>query len=320
MRWTTLVDEPTDLTGPAKEVFRRGEAVISSQPTAGRLFGTWERNHWNPFEISFERDHFQWQRMPEWLRARLSNVIRTFVIGEHTGLDLLSPVLAGATTESGLRFLATQVADEARHSAYMIRLVEALWGSVDSEPALLSEAWESLSPSYRRLNEIESGLAKDTLQRPGNYDSWIRQVTMFHLVTEGMLAYFGQHSLTDALERARVLPGVKQGFLAMGRDEARHISFGMEAIRTAVDEGRRDEILHTLMKVLPLAITVDYFPADTPGTTMDEAIRTRQALSTLAARRLTQIGLERPLVESVMTEVQSKADRVVEQMGYSERS
>ncbi|MGH3690540.1 MAG: ribonucleotide-diphosphate reductase subunit beta [Microbacterium sp.] len=320
MRWTTLLDEPTQLTGPAKTVFRQGEEVIASQPTAARLFETWEKNHWNPFEISFERDHAQWQRMPEWLRARLSTVIRTFVIGEHTGLDLLSPVLAGATTESGLRFLATQVADEARHSAYMLRLVEALWGSMGSESVLLSEAWEGLSPSYRRLNEIESGLARDTLQGPGNYDSWIRQVTMFHLVTEGMLAYFGQHSLTDALERSRVLPGVKLGFLAMGRDEARHISFGMEAIRTAMDEGRRDEVLHTLTEILPLAITVDYFPDGTPGASDDDALRTRRALSTLAARRLTQIGLERPLVDSVMKDVQTQADRHLGQLRASDRS
>ncbi|WP_431030788.1 hypothetical protein [Plantibacter sp. RU18] len=96
--------------------------MIASRPTADTLFETWERNHWNPYEITFEQDHDEWAALPGWFREKLTGVLQTFVIGEHTGLDLLSPVLAGATSEVGLRFLGTQVADEARHSVFMFLL------------------------------------------------------------------------------------------------------------------------------------------------------------------------------------------------------
>lgn len=316
MRWSTLLDEPTDTRERAGRVFSRGEAVITSRPTATALFESWEKNHWDPFAITFEQDHAEWNSLPEWLRGRIETIIKTFVIGEHTGLDLLSPVMAGATSETGLRFLGTQIADEARHSEFMFRLVRALWPDSTSESVMLSEAWASLSPSYRELNTIECSLAKAVLRSPSNYDAWVRQVSMFHLVTEGMLAYFGQHALTSALQRSKRLPGVTQGFLNMGRDEARHISFGMDALRTAIYDGRSDEILDTLSQVLPLAVTVDYADSSAGVADLRAATRTRQHLSRLAARRLSQIGLDRNIVEATMLQTQKRATEILTQRGF----
>lgn len=316
MRWTTLLDEPTDTRGGAHLVFRRGEAVIASRPTPTALFESWEKHHWDPFAITFEQDHDEWSQLPSWLRGRIEPVIRMFVIGEHTGLDLLSPVLAGAPAETDLRFLATQVADEARHSEFMFRLVRALWPDSRSEAAMLSDAWSGLSPSYTELNMIESSLAQALLRTPASYDAWVQQVSMFHLVTEGMLAYFGQHALTSMLQRSARLPGITQGFLNMGRDEARHVSFGLAALRVALQEGRSDEICGTLARTLPLAVTVDYTSPSVSAADLRDARRSRQHLSRLAVRRMAQLGLSDELVESIDRGVQIEADALLLERGF----
>lgn len=315
MRWTTLLDEPVELAS-VQDVFARGDAIIQSRPTADTLFETWERNHWDPYAISFEQDHDEWHALPQWFRSKLSDVIQTFVIGEHTGLDLLSPVLAGATTEVGLRFLGTQVADEARHSVFMFRLTNALWSSSDSESTMLSNAWDSLSPSYRELNRIESTLARATLTNATDYDAWLRQVTMFHMVTEGVLAYHGQRMLTSTLQKSGKLPGITRGFLAMGRDEARHVAFGLEMLREARREGRQDEILGVLDRILPYAITVDYYDAKMPARDWRTAAHTRQQLLAAAERRMRQIGINGRIAQSLADTANENADKVLTSFGF----
>lgn len=315
MRWTTLLDEPVNLTD-SKTVFEQGERVIASKPTARILFETWELNHWDPHQISFEADVRDWLVLPASFRSKITRVLQAFIIGEHTGLDLLSPVLAGAPSEVDLRFLATQVADEARHSVFMFKLSQALWPDGLSEKEILESAWRSLTPSYRSLNDIESSLARATLADPANYDGWIRQVTMFHFVTEGVLAYYGQQSLTRVLEKSKRLPGIKQGFSAMGRDEARHVSFGLGMLREGIQAGKSDEILDVLRTILPFAVTVDYTEGTMLPIELIAAHKGQAALLNFAHRRLVQIGLDRQLAESFMRDVGVRANKIVYDLSH----
>ncbi|HXH33180.1 MAG TPA: hypothetical protein VNJ54_02080 [Plantibacter sp.] len=181
---------------------------------------------------------------------------------------------------------------------------------------MLSNAWSSLSPSYRELNNIESTLAKATLSGPADYDAWIKQVTMFHLVTEGVLAYHGQRMLTNTLQKSGRLPGITRGFLAMGRDEARHVSFGLEMLRVALKEGRQDEILHTLELILPYAVTVDYQDPDMPARDWRTALHTRRQLLEAANRRMRQIGLDRETANAVTADADRRADDVLVSFGF----
>jgi ribonucleoside-diphosphate reductase beta chain len=247
------------------------------------------------------------------MRDRFARVMHTFIIGEYTGLELLGPILGSCPGEDDLLFLGTQVADESRHTMVMARIAEEVLGTSGGLAAQLPVAWSDIPPAYRRISVVEAEIVKELAQYPNDHGRWLRAVTIFHFVTEGLLALDGQRTLVQGLGRVSFMQGIKSGFTAMLRDEARHVGYGMHALRRGIADGYHDEIFDILEQILPLAVHID-----SPGAgdghqvaagagagagarpTTAAAEETAERLRRLARRRLHDVGFETAAVNHLL--------------------
>lgn len=293
-RWSTLLLDSTDLAGmatiPFDAVRHHADGTILTRPTNQALYRRWEQQYWVVEDISFERDARHWARIPAETRAKLEKLIINFLVGEYTGLDLLSPLLTACPDEDSLVYLGTQLADESRHTRLMQRLSVELLGLPENLDAALPHVWQMITPAQRRLSTLESALIERLVTSRPNYEDWLRAVAIFHLVTEGVLALQSQRALVSKLRAGGLLPGLRTGFIAMTRDESRHVAFGMQALRRGVQEGFEEAILDVLFEALPLAVAVDVEEGMTESE-LKEARAVAVSMRDEACLRMRQINL-----------------------------
>jgi ribonucleoside-diphosphate reductase beta chain len=84
------------------------------------------------------------------------------------------------------------------------------------------------------------------------------------IVIEGTLALTGARFILRYLKEVDRLPGFRQGFTAVNRDESRHVGFGVKFLADAIkaDQANAKIIEDTLKETLPIA-TLVFVP---PGT------------------------------------------------------
>lgn len=260
-RWSTLVVDEAKVSElarvNARDIAGHADRVAARRLTPQQLYSRWEKQQWSADEVTLDLDREDYtKRLPRKLKRQVHATISTFIVGEYTGLDLLSPVLFGAQDESDLIFLGTQVADEARHARLMFRIGHEVLG-FDSDPStMLRQAWEVTEPEHRELALVEGEIMRASVANPRDYDLWLRAVTLFHLITEGVLAVSGQRSIVRCLSPLPLLPGIRSAFAAMCRDESRHISFGLHALRIGILEGHQEAVYDVVERALPLALAI----------------------------------------------------------------
>lgn len=298
-RWTTLLMDEATLDGlaalPARAVIGHGDDVADARPGPVELYRRWERQQWSAEAVELERDarSLASTALPPRLRTMLEGAITTFVIGEYTGLDMLGPIITGAPDEDYSVFLATQAADEARHTRLMFRIGAEVLG-LDPEPRrMLAQCWATVAPAHRELSLLESRLCADVTRSPLDYGRWLQAVTLFHLITEGVLALVGQRVVVGALRSTSLFDGIKAGFTAMCRDESRHVGFGLHVLRTGLEEGHRDDVYEVLEQAVPLALRLD---DEVPGDG-GELSSTSQSI---LRRHLNLIGVEASFTEHLL--------------------
>jgi ribonucleoside-diphosphate reductase beta chain len=305
----------------AKEATRKGPSrthredfQASSDPalqeSAGRgavkllgydeLYGLWERQQWLTQELDFSQDRVDWhERIPEEERFQRLYGLSSFFIGEQKVADELGPMMRAAPLENQRIFLATQIADEARHVRFFDRFFEqvGVLEGADELKQRLAALEEHLNPAF---NELFDDLLKSRVDRlaqePGDLQALIEAVTLYHMVIEGMLALSGQHFIIDYNEREGTLPGFVEGFSNVARDEHRHIAFGVRFLTDMVraDEGNREVIQRMLEQAIPVADKVIDPPWaeeddwDLFGVSREE---THEFAATCLSRRLKVIGL-----------------------------
>jgi hypothetical protein len=294
-RWSTLLLDEAALSDmarlPVDAVLDHADAVAEARPTPAVLYRRADQQQWSAEAVRLQEDSHQWDtELPAQLKDRLRRFLLTFVTGEYTGLDLLGPIMSGCPDGESLLFLGVQVAEEARHTHLMRRYAEEILQISGGLQGILTEAWNEISPAHRALSLLEAQIVGDLQNRPTDYGRWVRAVTLFHLITEGVLALNGQRGVVASLGRTRYLPGVKAGFTAMARDEARHVSYGLHALRQAVREGYTAHVEDVIEQGAPLAVSIEVFPG-ADGEQLRAAARTGADLVSSLSRRSRQIGL-----------------------------
>ncbi|MCB4208869.1 ribonucleotide-diphosphate reductase subunit beta [Arthrobacter sp. UM1] len=308
-RWSTLRVDDADVMDlgviDTPSLGRHADALASRRPGPRELFQRWDAQQWKIADIDLEKDIQEFRtRVPARLREELERLIYTFIIGEYTGTDLLSPVLLGCPEEWDLLFVTTQASDEAKHTELMFRIGRELLGVDETPEAMLRTAWEMTEPAHRELSLIEGEIMGDVVNNPSDYEAWLRGVTLFHMVNEGVLAVSGQRLIVNLLGRARILPGLRSSFAALTRDESRHISYGCHALRLGLQEGHREAVEDVLERTLPLAMELADFSA-----------RTGDALWQLqiqgARRVFAHVGMSETFTDHVFTSLltQNKSDK-----------
>ncbi len=264
-----------------------------------QLYQLWERQHWLTQEVDFSQDREDWHGFPEEERYQRMYGLSSFFIGEQKVTEELGPMMRAAPTQDMQVFLATQIADEARH----VRFFDRFYSEVgvlesDSLAARLNETEKHLNPAFNVLfDEMLGSRVRTLAEDPTNMTALVEAVTLYHMVIEGMLALTGQHYIIDFNEREGTLPGFVRGFNFVARDEHRHVAFGARFLRDAVaeDPRYREAIQRALTESLEIADEVltppwakDQEDYEFFGVSVDE---TRDFAAQALTRRLKVIGM-----------------------------
>ena len=284
-------------TDPAlMESADRGESHLLSY---AELYALWERQQWRTQDIDFTQDRIDWhERIDPEERFQRMYGLSSFFIGEQKVAEELGPMMRAAPTEEMRIFLCTQIADEARHVAFFNRFYDEV-GVLESDNLQdrLKETSAHLNPKFNELFDVQLGGRVDKLAAdPGDLETLVEAITIYHMIIEGMLALTGQHFIISYNEQVGTLPGFVEGFNNVARDEHRHVAFGARFLREmAGRDGRyRDAIERTLEESLPAADGVLRPPWYEEGQELFGGVsmhETRAFATKALERRLKVIGL-----------------------------
>jgi ribonucleoside-diphosphate reductase beta chain len=273
----------------------RGDAtnLLSYQ----KLYELWERQQWRTQDIDFSQDREDWEGFPDDEKFQRMYGLSSFFIGEQKVAEELGPMMRAAPTEKMRIFLCTQIADEARHVAFFNRFYEEV-GVLESTNLQdrLAETSQHLNPKFHDLFDNMLSSRVDKLARdPGDLETLVEAITLYHMVIEGMLALTGQHFIITYNEENGTLPGFVEGFNNVARDEHRHVAFGARFLRemAQADPKYAEAIQRTLIESGPAAdgvLTPPWYEEgmDLFGVSIEE---TREFAMKALGRRMKVIGL-----------------------------
>ncbi|MGH7903454.1 MAG: ribonucleotide-diphosphate reductase subunit beta [Candidatus Dormibacteraceae bacterium] len=231
---------------------------LENMPTYMDLYRRWERQQWSVYDLDFTLDRESWSGASDSVRRHTLWLSRLFFNGEERVTATLAPFVWAAPSPEIEIFLSTQMADEARHTAFFDRWWREVIGT---EAADLKKLIEEIRPDtnpgyselfYDRLPATAQRLASD----PRDLDAFAEGVTMYHIVIEATLALTGQRVRLETMrEMGLNETGFYKGFTAVARDESRHVNFGIKVLHDLVreDPGRFAPIIQrTLVECLPL--------------------------------------------------------------------
>ena len=257
-----------DLAGLSTEVvYAHVDYLGRELPGPIDLYQRWERQQWSATDIDFEVDLQQWRSLHAGVRTQLQTAFVGFFYGEQAVTDTLSPLVHAAPTEDDRLFLSTQLVDEARHSYFFARVFNEVLEVPGGLRETLAEARELrvTGGGYGRIFDPDHGelvtLTEAVREQPRDYSRWVQAIAIYHLMVEGVLALPGQRRLLRILRASDLLPGFRSGFTAVTRDESRHVSYGVWALREAVRAGHEQDIRTVVDRSLAPCLAVGSNPA-----------------------------------------------------------
>lgn len=267
------------------------------------LFDRWERQAWTTRDLPMEQDREGWASLGPFTLRELRSRLYQFFLGEAAVTRTLPALALAAPTPEAQCFLATQSGDEARHTIFFLRYLRAV-GEADVDEGIdaLAERWSiNTSTSHSQFFTVALAQATDAVRaNPSDPAVWLAGITIYHLLTEAVLAIAGQRAIMRAARRSQGLSVLVQGALNVARDESRHIAFGVRALREGVRGGHGDDIADTVREQIPLLTAILVSPEQRlPGVIggdalrplVDEAFASWCAAFDALAKRLRLIGL-----------------------------
>jgi len=265
-------------------------------PTYRELFYRWERQQWRAEEIDFTSDRLQWEKMaPEERQDRLFG-LSAFFRGEACVTDTLSPYITAMPDEEMRIFVATQLADEARHTVFFARFFKEVLG-IDKES--LEDTLEDILQYMNKLSDVAERIRKE----PANLAHLVEGVTLYHVIVEGTMALAGQRSILEFYRQNNLFPAFRGGFTAVARDESRHVVFGVKFLREMIqrDAANARTVKAAIDTYTPVALTAltpkdEYIP-NILAMQADPWVTPRYALDSLRKKiKVVGLSMELPVV------------------------
>ena len=294
------------------------DRLIAPDVDSASLYRRWEKQQWAVADLDFSQDKANWLSLPEGIRQVMQNTMTLFFIGEQAVTDTLAPLLHAAPYEDERIFLATQIADEARHTVFFQRFFDEVLDVGGGLHAALDAVAPGATEGFRRIFEHQLRDAMDLVRRePDNETAWVEGVVTYHLIIEGLLAIAGQRSLLRTLKQVGLMPGFREGFTSVARDESRHIGFGVLALkrRVAADQSvagvitrKVDDLLDPAVRTLvPTDRKLPFDdPRDVPEPLRVNGLELRDfALSSLA-KRLRAAGVSASVVQRIREDAEAR--------------
>lgn len=221
-----------------------------------RLYRLWEAGNWSAKSLDFTQDIADWrERLDDEHRRAVLWSYALFLDGEESVTVTLAPFVNAARKPEDKIFLATQIADEARHHVFFDRWLREVAGIGHDMASTLAGTQPNLTWGYRQVFAELDRVSDLIRRRPWDQALLAQGVALYHLVVEGMLAHTGQHFFREFGAREQIFPGFQLGIAHVQRDESRHIAFGIQILRDLVTQSDecRDAAVSMLDKVLPWA-------------------------------------------------------------------
>ena len=222
------------------------------------LYHRWEQGGWSAYDIDFSEDRKGWEALSEIQRRSAMWIYSMFFYGEDRVADTLAPYITAAPTEEQAYFLATQQADEVRHSVFFHRFFKDVIGvGGESLQATLSSTLPQLNWGYRGVFDRLDRMAEE-LRKDRSKPKYAQAITLYHLIVEGTLAQPGQHFIEDFFAAAGTMPGFSGGMANVSRDEQRHIGFGVKVLSELIAESEecKAAVTELLREVMPHSVAV----------------------------------------------------------------
>lgn len=239
-----------DLLGDLDRTLERGASYAD-------LFRRWEEQQWSATGIDLSRDREGWRALEPQRQTYLRWAMTQFFQGEGAVTVSLAPFVDVAPLSEQQLFLTTQLVDEARHAVLFQRLFDEVIGlGAPTLAASLEAIRPDVTPGFALLffELLDSTTERVRVERTPA--SLVRGVTVYHLLVEGTVALAGQRHILDWLRREDVLPGFREGFTHVTRDESRHVAFGVRFLRDAIaaDPTAEDVIRETVIGAIPAVL------------------------------------------------------------------
>jgi ribonucleoside-diphosphate reductase beta chain len=275
----------------------------------GQLYALWEKQNWKAHELDFTVDKEQWVTTPAESQAHTAWSLGSFYIGEERVTADLAPFLLAAPSGEIELFLATQLVDEARHTAFFDRFGgEVMALSAEDLRGRMRELEETMVPAWH--DTFDGGLrevANRIKSSPDDLDLFVEGICTYHLIIEGVLAMTGQRLILKYMEDHSLYPGFQQGFSLVERDEHRHIAFGVRFLKDVMQQDAarfRPIIEQRVQDLVPKAVRVFVPPyADSAESFVSYGYDSTQIYGyayRALKRRLGVIGLECPPADELM--------------------
>jgi ribonucleoside-diphosphate reductase beta chain len=218
------------------------------------LYEDWEHAHWAAQDIDLSRDRADWTALTDSERELLYWVLSSLMVAEERiSTQFCGLVLAQDDEEEG-SYLSTQLVDEVRHMQFYARFQNEVISDPAAIAAHVERARAVLGAPFRKIFDEALVGAHDRLcHEPRNREAKVDFVTVYHMVIEGTLGLTASHFLLGFLEERGVLPGFVDGYGRIAADEQRHLAYGTEFLRRAVDEepAMADVVRRRLVDMLP---------------------------------------------------------------------
>lgn len=298
-----------------EDVYVQMDAMLEARPTPMDLYHRWENQNWSTQDLDFSADREQWDSMTgylEGMRTELQRTFTLFFVGEQAVTDTLSPLVYAAPDEQSRVFLSTQLVDEARHSVFFSRFFKEVVGLEGGLSEALDQLKDRVVGGFRTIFDNDLVDAVEACREdPHDYKAYVRGITTYHLVIEGMLALTGQRYLLGIIREMGILPGFYTGFTAVARDESRHVNFGVRALMEAGlrdpehIEVVEDQILKLLESACRIVAAPDrrfaIGPEETPPNLHISPFDVRDFSLNSLIKRLRVVGLPQASLDEVRT-------------------
>jgi ribonucleoside-diphosphate reductase beta chain len=227
-------------------------------PSYSDLYRRWETQQWSVYDLDFSPDRTAWLSASRSGRRSMLWTSRLFFNGEERVTATLTPFIDAAPTPEIAIFLTTQLVDEARHTLFFERWWREVPGTtapdlaqlIDENRPLAGDEYNELF--YERLPGIAARIRAD----PEDRGLLVEGVTLYHIVIEATLALTGQRFRLEAMrEFGYTNLGFYRGFIAVARDESRHVNFGVKFLQEAIQSDPRrfaPIVQRTVTESLPL--------------------------------------------------------------------
>ena len=220
-----------------------GHGVKSARElySAAKRQGTWD-----PEQIPVAEDRRDWELLSAGQREQLVKICSLFFEGEASVAETLPFFVAGMAEPDRRMFLATQLLEEVKHAEFFELYFREVLGQVDTA-AFLVECYRGVLVD--ELRERSRAIARALLE--GNQEALERAlilgVTHYMGVVEGLMAVTGYDYFEQMLGRRGIFPRLLEGIRLIRADEGRHLTHGMEYLRTKL--GQRPELAGEVRRV-----------------------------------------------------------------------